>query len=307
TYGIVTGDNDNTRFCGGVYRAYGRQWRDFEPKGHGYVNLRRAIEESCDVYFFGVGDALGIERIHDFLEPFGFGRTVGLDIGGEKIGILPSSEWKRKAFKRPEDQKWYPGETVNVGIGQGYLTVTPLQLAYGVSAIATRGKRFEPRLVKAIRDSATNKVSEIPPRPLPSIELKDPSYWQVVIDGMTAVTQGAHGTARGTGMTAQYVFAGKTGTAQVISVSAHENIKAVTKTLSERERDHAWFIAFAPVAEPRIAVAVIVENGGQGGRAAAPVARRIMDTYLLSPEALKEQDSKGKSPGISATDIAGSE
>jgi penicillin-binding protein 2 len=303
-YGVIT-DSD-TRFCGGMYRAYGRQWRDFKPQGHGWLSVRPAIEQSCDVYFLGVADVLGIERIHDFLDPFGFGRIVGLDIGSEKTGILPSGEWKRRAFKRPEDQKWYPGETVNVGIGQGYLTVTPLQLAYAVSAIATRGQRFEPRLVKRIRDSA-GEIHELPVRQLAPITVKDPSYWQVVIDGMTAVTQGANGTARGSAVTAQYVFAGKTGTAQVVSVSQRENIKAVTKMQSEHERDHAWFIAFAPVEKPTIAVAVIVENAGQGGRAAAPVARRMFDTYLLSPEALKEQDSKGKSPGISLTDIAGGE
>ena len=306
-YGVI--NDTDTRYCGGLFRLPGvsRPWRDFNERGHGNINVRQAIEESCDVYFFGVADLLGIDRIDDFLKPFGFGRTLGLDVGGEKTGILPSPDWKRRTFKQPDQQKWYPGETVNVGVGQGYLTITPLQLAYAVSVIATRGQRFEPRLVQAIRNSATGDVHQLPPRPLAPIALKDPSYWQVVIDGMTAVTQGEHGTARGSGATAQYVFAGKTGTAQVVSVSSRENIKAVTKTLGERQRDHAWFIAFAPVEHPRIAVAVIVENGGQGGRAAAPVARRMFDSYLLSPEALKEQDSKGRSPGISLTDVAGGE
>jgi len=304
-YGVL--GPDDARYCGGSFRLPGAShvWRDFKPQGHGYIEMRHAIEQSCDVYFYGVADLLGIDRIHDFLDPFGFGRIVGLDIGGEKTGDLPSPEWKHKRFKTAE--KWYPGETINVGVGQGYLTVTPLQLAYAVSAIATRGQRFEPRVVRAVRDSATGEIRQLPARPLPPLALKDPSYWQVIVDGMTAVTQGAHGTARGASITAQYVFAGKTGTAQVFSVSQHENIKAVTKTLEEHLRDHAWFIAFAPVEQPKIAVAVIVENGGQGGSAAAPVARRIFDAYLLSPEALKEQDSKGKSPGISLTDSEGAD
>jgi penicillin-binding protein 2 len=297
-YGIVT--EGSTRYCGGAFRLPGvaRPWRDFNERGHGYLSLRSAIEQSCDVYFYGVADALGIERIHDYLEPFGFGRAVGLDIGGEKIGILPNTEWKRRYFKQP----WYPGETVNVGVGQGYLTVTPLQLAYGVSIIATRGQRFEPRLVRAVRDPTTGKISELPSRPQTPITVKDPSYWQIVTDGMVDVTRGSHGTARASGMSAQYTIAGKTGTAQVITVSSRENIKAATAKFTERQRDHGWFIGFAPSEKPTIALAVIVENGGQGGRAAAPVARRMLDAYLLSPEALKEQDAKGKSPGITTTD-----
>lgn len=302
-FGIVT--ENSTRFCGGTFRLSpgGRPWRDFNERGHGHISLRGAIEQSCDVYFYGVADLLGIERIHDYLEPFGFGRAVGLDIGGEKTGILPNTEWKQRYFKQP----WYPGETVNVGVGQGYLTVTPLQLAYGVSAIATHGKRFEPRLVRAVKDSATGELRELPTRPLPPITVKDPSYWDIVHDGMVDVAHGAHGTARASGMTAQYKMAGKTGTAQVVTVSSSQNIKAVTKAFTERQRDHAWFIAYAPADNPTIAVAVIVENGVQGGRAAAPVARRMFDAYLLTPEQLKEQDAKGKSPGITNERIEGGE
>lgn len=299
-YGIVS--DDDTRFCGGKFRLpnVSRPWRDFKPEGHGHIALRPAIEQSCDVYFYGVADVLGIDRIHDLLEPFGFGKPVGIDIGGERTGTLPSTEWKRKSFRTAEQRKWYPGDTISVGIGQGYLNATPIQLAYATSVMATRGKRFEPRLVRAIRDASTGNVREFPIRPLPPLELKDPSYWQAVIEGMTLVTKGAHGTARGAAATAQYDFAGKTGTAQAIGISQHENIKAVTKTLDDRTRDHAWFIAFAPISEPRIAVAVIVENAGQGGSLAAPVARRMLDSYLLTPEALKEQDAKGRSPGITA-------
>ncbi len=292
--GVVT--TESSRFCGGLFRLpnVGRPWRDAQERGHGHISLRGAIEQSCDVYFYGVADALGIERIHDYLEPFGFGRVVGLDIGGERVGILPNAEWKRRLYKQP----WYPGETVNVGVGQGYLTVTPLQLAYATSIVATRGLRFEPRLVRAIKDTETNAIRELPVKTLPPILVKDPSYWQVVTDGMKDVTKGAHGTARAAAASALYAIAGKTGTAQVVNVSSRENIKAVTKAFTERQRDHGWFIGFAPADKPTIAIAVMVENGGFGGQVAAPVARRMLDAYLLTPEQLSEQDRQGKSPKI---------
>jgi penicillin-binding protein 2 len=304
-YGVVTAEEP--RYCRGSFRLpnVSRPWRDFKPEGHGYINAAHAIEESCDVYFYGTAELMGIDRIHDFLSPFGFGRQLGIDIGGERAGSLPSTEWKRNNFRQPDQKRWYPGDTIHVGIGQGYMSATPLQLAYATSVIATRGQRFQPRLVRAVRDSSTGAMREIPPRPLSTVTVKDPSYWDTVIEGMTAVTKGARGTARASGATAQYVFAGKTGTAQVVSVSSTVNIKEATKTASERQREHAWFIAFAPVEKPTIAVAVIVENGGTGGSAAAPVARRMFDAYLLSPEALKEQDLKGKSPGIKVVEQTG--
>lgn len=298
-YGVVTADD--ARFCGGGFRlrGAGRVWRDFKPEGHGYISLRHAIEQSCDVYFYGVADLLGIDRISELLDHFGFGKATEIDIGGERTGILPSRDWKRRAFKDPEQHNWYPGDTVNIGIGQGYLTVTPMQLAHATAVIAARGKRYQPRLVQAIRSPQNGAIRKIDPVALPPVNLK-PAHWDAVIEGMHWVTKGAHGTARGSAATAQYEFAGKTGTAQAVSISQSVNIKAATKTLSERQRDHAWFMAFAPVSEPKLAVAVIVENGGQGGSAAAPVARRIFDAYLLSPEALKEQDAKGRSPGLTA-------
>jgi penicillin-binding protein 2 len=300
-YGVVAAED--TPYCGGAFRLPGvsRPWRDFKPEGHGRIDMRHAIEQSCDVYFYRVADLLGVDRIHDLLAQFGFGKPTGIDISGEKSGILPSTEWKRRAFKNPADQKWFPGDTISVGIGQGYLSVTPMQLAHATAVMASRGKNFQPRLVHAIRNSVSNVTRELPPTQLPSAKVDNPAYWQVVIEGMTAVTKGAHGTARGSFSNAQYDAAGKTGTAQAIGISQFENIKAATKNLGERTRDHAWFIAFAPVENPRIAVAVIVENAGQGGLAAAPVARRVFDTYLLSAEALKEQDRLGRSPGIVVT------
>jgi len=297
-YGIVTADEP--RYCRGNFRLpnVSRPWRDFKPQGHGYIDLRHAIEESCDVYFYGTADLMGIDRIHDCLSPFGFGRQLGIDIGGERVGTLPSTEWKRTSFRQPDQKRWYPGDTIHVGIGQGYMSATPLQLAYATGIIATRGKRFQPRLVRAVRDSTTGVSREIPVRPLESVTVKDPSYWTAVIEGMTQVTKGARGTARASATTAQYTFAGKTGTAQVVSVSSTVNIKEVTKNVSELRREHAWFIAFAPAENPTIAVAVILENGGTGGSVAAPVARRMFDAYLLTPEAVREQDLKGRSPGI---------
>jgi len=303
-YGVVTADD--ARFCGGRFRLPGvtRPWRDFRPEGHGNISLRHAIEQSCDVYFYGVADLLGIDRIAELLDQFGFGKPTDLDVGGERSGTLPSTAWKRRAFRTPEQQRWYPGETVNVGIGQGYLTVTPIQLAHATSIIASRGKRFQPRLVQAVRDPVSGEIHKVDPVALPPVALKE-AYWDAVIEGMHWVTQGSQGTARGSASYAQYEFAGKTGTAQAVSIASSENIKAATKLLEERQRDHAWFVAFAPLDNPKLAVAVIVENGGQGGSAAAPVARRIFDTYLLSPEALKEQDAKGHSPGLSAATVVG--
>jgi penicillin-binding protein 2 len=300
-YGVMT--PDNTNYCGGKFRLPGvaRPWRDFKPEGHGYIDMRHAIEQSCDVYFYHVADVLGIDRIHDLLEQFGLGQPVGLDISGEKSGILPSTDWKRRAFRNPADQKWYPGETINVGIGQGYLSVTPIQLAQATAVLAARGKSYRPRLVRAVRKSINDEMLQPPPVELPPVKIANPAYWQVVIEGMLAVTKGSRGTARGAFATAQYDVAGKTGTAQAIGISQYENIKAVTKTLGDRTRDHGWFIAFAPVDQPKIAVAVIVENGGQGGSAAGPVARRIFDTYLLTADQLKEQDQKGRSPGITVS------
>ncbi len=293
-YGIVV--PESTRFCRGSYRMPGvsRPWRDWRPAGHGTVDLRRAIATSCDVYFYDVAHLMGIDRIHDYLEQFGLGAPTGIDIPGERGGILPSTAWKRSAFRRKEAQTWFPGETVSVGIGQGYMSTTPLQLAHFTATLAARGERFSPRLVRAIRNVTTGEVRELPPQALPPAKTADPNSWQVVIDGMVDVAHASHGTAAYYLRGMKYQMAGKSGTAQVFTVAANERMRKANE-LAEHLRDHALFVAFAPVEAPTIAVAVIIENAPGGGSGfAGPIARRILDAYLLTPEELAAQDAAQK-------------
>jgi penicillin-binding protein 2 len=280
TYHVV--DPQARKYCAGSFHLPGssRMFREYHNEKHGYVDLDDAIAHSCDVYFYGLADVLGVDRIAAFLAPFGFGRLTGIDISGEKPGILPSREWKTKAFAKPADQMWFPGETVNLGIGQGFLTVTPLQLAHYASIIATRGKIWKPRLVAAYRDPHTGELRRMPPESGGEVTGVSPEDWQRVVHGMIGVTQ--RGTAAAIGAHAAYTFAGKTGTAQVFTVAQNEKYNA--SAINERLRDHSWFIAFAPADEPRIAVAVLQENGGAGASAAAPIARKVLDAYLLSSD-----------------------
>jgi penicillin-binding protein 2 len=282
-------DPDQTKFCAGQFHLPGSAHLYREGKGghHGWMNLVEAIAKSCDVYFYGLADTIGVDRIAAFMSPFGFGRATGLDISGELKGLLPTREWKASYFKRPADKMWFPGETVNFGIGQGYLNVTPLQMAHYVSVLASRGKVWKPRLVTGFRDALNGKLEPLAPIREPDVTLATPEEWGRIYAGMVgAVT---HGTAAGAvGKNAAYGIAGKTGTAQVFSVGQNE--KYNEKTVSERLRDHSWFIAFAPAEQPRIALAVIVENGGWGASAAAPIARKVLDAYLLG------DDGKLKSP-----------
>jgi penicillin-binding protein 2 len=276
TYHVV--DPNRQEFCSGVFHLPGSSHLYREGKGgkHGYVDLERAIAKSCDVYFYGLASTIGAEHISDFMTPFGYGTLTGIDISGEKPGLLPSPEWKRKAFKRPQDQIWFPGETVNFGVGQGYLLVTPLQLAHVAAVLAERGKSFRPRLVTGVRDLEGN-VKPIAPTQLPSIDNISTDAWDLVLRGMLGAT--TYGTAAAISKGARYTIAGKTGTAQVFTVGQNE--KYIEKNVAERLRDHAWFICFAPADAPRIAIAVLVENGGFGASAAAPIARKVMDAYLL--------------------------
>jgi penicillin-binding protein 2 len=280
TYHVV--DPATRKYCAGAFHLPGssRMFREYHNEKHGWVDLDDAIAHSCDVYFYGLADVLGVDRIATFLAPFGFGRTTGIDISGEKGGILPSREWKAKVFTKPADQMWFPGETVNFGIGQGYLSVTPLQLAHYASIIAMRGKIWKPRLVAAYRDPHTGLMKPVPPEPQGEVKGVSDEDWQRVVHGMIGVTQ--HGTAAAIGLHAPYTFAGKTGTAQVFTVAQNEKYNA--SKINERLRDHSWFIAFAPADEPRIAVAVLQENGGAGASAAAPIARKVLDAYLLDAD-----------------------
>jgi penicillin-binding protein 2 len=207
----------------------------------------------------------------------GFGEPTGIDIGGERGGIMPSPAWKKTTFARKEQQVWFPGETVIIGIGQGYWTATILQLAKATALLATRGKHFQPRLVRGLVDPVTGKVEERPPQPLPPLELKHAENWETIVDAMVAVTSG--GTASRAARGAAYSIAGKTGTAQVYSVGQTERYDE--KTVAERLRDHALFIAFAPADAPKLAIAVLVENGGAGSAVAAPIARAVFDAYLV--------------------------
>jgi penicillin-binding protein 2 len=273
-YGAVT--PETTRYCHGYYTLPGsaRHYRDWRKEGHGAVDMRKAIQTSCDVYFYGLAELLGIEKVHDALTGLGFGRPTGIDVGGERPGLVPSEEWKRQTYK----QNWFAGDTVIVGIGQGYLLVTPLQLAHATAVVAARGRNFRPRVVTAVRDAATGALRRLPPIAEPAVELKDPSSWDVIIEGMERVTE-AGGTAVVASLGTPYKIAGKTGTAQVFGIGQNE--KYVAKNIDERLRDHALFIAFAPADAPKLAVAVLVENGGHGGAEAAPIARRVFDAYLL--------------------------
>jgi penicillin-binding protein 2 len=269
-------------YCGGSYSLPGSRHRYREPKRggtHGTVDMHRAVMKSCDVYFYRLANTLGIQRIHDSMARMGFGEPTGIDVAGERGGIMPSPAWKKTAFSAASQQVWFPGETVIVGIGQGYWTATLLQLAKATALLAMRGQPYQPRLVRALVDSATGEVEDRAPVPLPRIELTQPENWEIIVDAMVAVTTG--GTASRAARGAAYSIAGKTGTAQVFSVGQTE--KYDEKEVAERLRDHALFIAFAPADDPKLAVAVLVENGGFGSSAAAPIARAIFDAYLVKP------------------------
>ncbi|MGN6453327.1 MAG: penicillin-binding protein 2, partial [Steroidobacteraceae bacterium] len=276
----------NTKvFCNAEFYLPGSRhvWRADKDEPRGWLDLPEAISRSSDVFFYRLASTLGIDRMAAFLEPFGYGQPTGIDIGGEKAGLLPTPEWKRTAFKRPEDKVWFPGETVNMGIGQGYLLVTPLQLAHITAILAERGRNFRPRVVKGMRDAA-GRVQWLAPvegAPIKGVSAED---WAVVNDAMIGTTHCARycGTAWVAFKGAAYQTAGKTGTAQVYTVA--QNAKYNAKTVPERLRDHAWFIAYAPAEAPRIAIAVLVENAGFGSMNAAPVARKVLDAYLLGPD-----------------------
>jgi penicillin-binding protein 2 len=276
--GVV--EPDETVFCRGYFQLPGdsHRYRDWKKGGHGTVNMHSAIAQSCDVYFYGLAQRLGIDRMHDFLARFGLGAQTGIDISGERSALLPSRDWKKKAFKRKDMQVWFPGETVIAGIGQGYMLVTPLQLAHVAATISMRGKRYAPRLVTRIRDASTGEIRELPPRELPPVKVNDPAHWDVIIGGMVGVTNDSNGTARRLQVGAPYKIAGKSGTAQVFGIK--QDAKYKESEVSERLRDHGLFIAFAPAEDPRIAVAVVVENGRSGSGTAGPIARKVIDAYL---------------------------
>ncbi|TNF90440.1 MAG: penicillin-binding protein 2, partial [Gammaproteobacteria bacterium] len=262
---------DSETYCIGYYRLPNeeRRYRDWKKEGHGHMDLNGAITQSCDVYFYDLAYRLGIDRMSAFMEQFGFGIKTGVDSTGERNGLLPSREWKRRA----EGMPWFPGETLITGIGQGALLVTPLQLANSTAA------RYQPRLVKSVEKIPGYNRIDIASRVAGRYEIQKQENWEHVHNAMVNVVHGLRGTAYRISQGIQYKAAGKTGTAQVFEVAQDEEYDE--EDVAEKLRDHALFVSYAPAEDPKIAVAVIVENGGHGSSVAAPIARRIMDAYLL--------------------------
>jgi len=275
----ITSEQAHT-YCPGFYQLPGkdRKYRDWKRSGHGTVDLTAAIAESCDVYFYDLALSMGIDRLHSFLSKFGFGERSGIDISGELPGLLPSRDWKRAARNLP----WFPGETLITGIGQGFLLTTPIQLAGATATLARYGIREQMHIVASTQIYGDIELTPLPVEPVPDIVIEERHHWSDIIEAMREVVQGKRGTARKVGKDAEYQFAGKTGTAQVFGLKEEEKYDA--EKLAEKLRDHSLFIAFASIDQPRIAVAVIVENGGSGSAVAAPIARTIIDQYLLKPK-----------------------
>ena len=262
----------------------GHTYKDWKPFGHGVVDIVMAITISCDTFFYGLGVELGINKLSEFLSRFGFGQATHIDIFGESGGLLPSPAWKEKRFKQP----WYLGETVIASIGQGYMLVTPIQLAQATATLANNGLAIQPRLVQSIKNNQTGKIEIFKNKPVKELNL-NPENLTLVKEGMMNVTQPG-GTAATVGAGAPYKIAAKTGTAQVVEMKTNE--KYNPGRMNERHRDHALFIAYAPAEDPAIVIALIVENGGHGGSTAGPIARKLMDYYLLKKVPLNKEDNK---------------
>ncbi|MBK6360216.1 MAG: penicillin-binding protein 2 [Comamonadaceae bacterium] len=282
----------------GYFMFGNHRFRDDKEGGHGTVDMYKSIVQSCDTYYYVLANDMGVDLMHDELQKFGFGAFTGIDIQGEVRGLLPSTEWKRKAYKRPEQQKWYAGETISLGIGQGYNNFTMLQLALATGVIANDGIKMKPHLVKEVVDVVT-RTSRETLREIKAEAIADPKNIAVIRNALVGVnTEGTGATAfRGAG----YVAAGKTGTAQVVAIKQNEKYNAAR--MAERLRDHALYMAFAPADKPKIALAMVVENAGFGGAMAAPIARRVFDYWLLgqspTPEdmAAVQKGQAGPPPG----------
>lgn len=270
---------EHREFCKGEYMLPGssRKYRCWKRTGHGWMDMTLGVMKSCDVYFYALANTLGVDRIYEAMSGFGLGKPTGVDLPLEKGGIMPSREWKRRTRR----ENWYPGETLNIGIGQGYMTTTPMQLAQMAARIAMRGGGFKPHIVHSAEDALTKIVTLTKPEALPPIVLQNPKNWDAVITAMEGVTHLPGGTAYKIGHDAPYRIAAKTGTAQVAGMAQNEAKAREMSTIPVHLRDHALFIAFAPVDDPKIAVGVLAEHGGHGASVAAPIARKLMDMYLL--------------------------
>lgn len=270
---------DHLMYDPGFYKLENdsRLYRDWRRFGHGRVTLHDAVVQSCDTYYYDIAHKMGVDTMHDFMVPFGIGRPSGIDLVGERRGLMPSRDWKRNARGQP----WYPGETLITGIGQGYMLATPLQLALSTAILANRGRSVQPRMVRAIEHHGEWLDPWQSQPALPAIQLQDPSHWETMIQAMRDVVHHPKGTAQGIRKGLQgYDIAGKTGTAQVVGIAQGEQYDE--EALAEWHRDHALFIGFAPVDKPRIAIAVVVENTGGGGSTAAPVARQVLDAFFAN-------------------------
>jgi len=267
----------------GYFMFGGHQFRDSRPGGHGIVDMYKSIVKSSDTYYYMLANDLGIDAIAKFMAQFGFGDRTGIDISGESAGVLPSQDWKMRRF----NQKWFAGETISIGIGQGYNAYTPLQLAQAIATLANDGVAYRPHIVDYIEDFRSRERTPVESRRLRELELKR-EHLAVVKEALIGVNK--EGTAARSFAGAAYVSAGKTGTAQVIGIKQGE--KYVESRVQEELRDHSLFIAYAPAENPRIALAVVVENAGFGARTAAPLARKVLDYYLLGKLPAPEKRSK---------------
>ena len=288
--GTVIQDNANYTFGGHTFRSHGDQ-------GLGAVDMYKSIVKSSNVYYYSLANELGVDAMHDFMKPLGFGQITGIDINGEVRGVLPSQDWKRKAYKRPEQQKWYPGETISLGIGQGYNTFTMLQLAQATAVLANNGVKHKPRLVIGTQDPMTRVMRPLQAEAPIDLGYK-PEHAAIIRKALVGVTQ--EGTSARVFAGAGYLSGGKTGTAQAVTIGQKDKYNGAK--LEEFQRDHALYMAFAPAENPQIALAVIVENAGWGAGVAAPMARRVFDFALLG-QYPSEEDMAAVQKGLAAAPI----
>jgi penicillin-binding protein 2 len=281
----------------GFYMFGGHRFGSPENERGGIMDMNRAIVESSNAYFYSLANELGVDTMHDFMAPLGFGQLTGIDIHGEVRGVLPSQAWKRKYYKRADQQKWYAGETISLGIGQGYNSFTMLQLAQATATVANNGVKHKPQLVIATQDATTRVRVPVPPVPPEDLGFA-PDNVAIIRKAMVGVTQGGTSTRVFAG--AGYLSGGKTGTAQAVGLSQKEKYNAAK--MEERQRDHSLYIAFAPADDPKIALAVIVENAGFGSASAAPMARRVFDYWLLG-QYPNEEDMAAVSKGQATAPI----
>lgn len=251
------------------------RYRCWKKSGHGGVSMDYAIAQSCDTFFYDMAYRMGVDKFSGYMSLFGFGKKTGVDLTSESDGLMPTPEWKQRRYK----QVWYPGDTVNIGIGQGYWLATPIQLAHATASVAMRGKRIRPHVLRAFRTAKDKPEQILEPEVIAQIPARDKRHWEMVVQGMVHVVHASYGTAKRVGVGAPYTIAGKTGTAQVFGIA--QNARYDASRLAKRLHDHALFVGFAPADNPQIAVSVIVENGGGGSSTAAPIARKVMDAYLL--------------------------